>query len=137
MHNQKGFTLIELMVVVAIIAILAAVALPAYQAYVSRSQLTAALADINAGKSLFESQVVANNVTSFSAIDIGLSAQTVRCSQISVAAQANGVGYIRCQVVGNPAVSGRQISLDRGTNGVWACKVASDIPGYLRPSGCD
>lgn len=43
MRAHRGFTLIELMIVVAIIAVLAAIALPAYQAYIARSQVTESL----------------------------------------------------------------------------------------------
>ncbi|MBF0589876.1 MAG: pilin [Magnetococcales bacterium] len=43
LQNQKGFTLIELMIVIAIIGILAAVALPAYQDYIARSQMSEAI----------------------------------------------------------------------------------------------
>ena len=136
MRVQKGFSLIELMVVVAIIAVLSAIALPAYQDYVARSQLTAGLADIVGGKSLFESRFVADNVTSFGAEDIGLSAQTAHCSLISVSALADGSGSIACTLVGNPAVSGRQISLLRGSGGAWQCEVTASIAAKLRPAGC-
>jgi len=60
-HNQQGFTLIELMIVVAIIGILAAIALPAYQDYTIRSQVTEGLSLASAAKTAVADTIATRN----------------------------------------------------------------------------
>ncbi|HEL4235735.1 pilin [Stenotrophomonas geniculata] len=83
MKNQKGFTLIELMIVVAIIAILAAIALPAYQDYTSKSKVTAALADLASHKTQFEMEKSAGRVPNANSAGF-TSTVTGSCSAIGV-----------------------------------------------------
>jgi type IV pilus assembly protein PilA len=61
-QSQKGFTLIELMIVVAIIGILAAIAIPAYQDYLNRSKMTEVLAAVSACKTGVSEAAAAKNV---------------------------------------------------------------------------
>ncbi|MEH6585385.1 MAG: pilin [Halioglobus sp.] len=58
--TQKGFTLIELMIVIAIVGILAAIALPAYQDYLVRAQMSEAVAGLAEGKTTVAEYYAAN-----------------------------------------------------------------------------
>ncbi len=63
MKKQSGFTLIELMIVVAIVAILAAVALPAYQNYTKKAKMTELVAATGAAKTAVEVCVQTKGLT--------------------------------------------------------------------------
>lgn len=96
MNAQKGFTLIELMIVIAIIGILAAIALPAYQDYTVRSRVTEGLNLAESAKSMISSEAT-------SQADLFTVADTWNN-------QANGVGatskYVTSVLMAAPAAAG-------------------------------
>lgn len=128
MHT-RGFTLIELMVVVAIVAVLAAVAIPIYQGYVARSVAVSGLAEIAPGKAGFEERV-SNGASTMTLDEIGLATSTDRCDiTLDV-----GSGTITCLLKGNPLLAGSTLTLTRSAAGVWTC--STTVVAAYRPGGC-
>ena len=134
MKNQKGFTLIELMIVVAIIGILAAIAIPAYQDYITRSKVTELATAVSACKTSVSEYAQSQNALPADTDAAGCSSNATQ--YMTSLAVANGVITAASAIASAP---GNYILTPDYTASVgtveWDCTASTIASKYL-PANC-
>ncbi len=136
--NQKGFTLIELMIVIAIVGILAAVALPAYQDYTIRAKMSEGLATMGEGKTSVSEYFIANGVMPSDSASAGIRTN-IDTDIVASMTYAASVLTISIKSIGGDTTAGDtfQLSLTGTAGGTpqWKCRVGTIDAKYL-PANC-
>lgn len=144
-QGQKGFTLIELMIVVAIIGILAAVAIPAYQDYVARSQVTEAV-NLTAGLKSPSAEYFQNKATLPTLTELGATQSGKYVQGMAIAANGTNGWIISAQMKAsgvNSNIAGEWFAIATADGGsTWDCGAIGDaaatttIAANYLPTSC-
>jgi type IV pilus assembly protein PilA len=143
--KQQGFTLIELMIVVAVIGVLAAVALPQYQKYVAKSEAASALATLSGLRTNIETYTLEEGVFPDSksgsvASRLGFPNTISNAIEATATNAVSGAGklVLDFSLVSNasPSIKSTKIGLVRDTSGSWVCQSTAGADSGVIPKGC-
>lgn len=144
---QKGFTLIELMIVVAIIGILAAIAIPQYQNYIAKSQVSRVMSEAGAIKTAVEACILEGK-TAIGACNLGATDSNIQ--SLTVAGSApNNDGQNAAALTETTTIvatfdenaaatlktaNKNQLTWTRDATGTWKCTTV--VESKYRPAAC-
>ncbi len=139
--QQQGFTLIELMIVVAIIGILAAIAIPAYQDYTTRAKVTEAISFAGAAKNAVAETYIATGTLPATNNAAGLDEAATLTTNIveTVTVGANGVITVALQNTGVTALDAGSIAFTPTADAAgveWACTTSATTLYKYVPQNC-
>ena len=140
---QKGFTLIELMIVVAIIGILAAVAIPAYQDYIARAQVSEAVSLSASAKTPLAEYFSDKGTWPVTATDVMGNVAGKYTSTVTLSAGSNTTtpsitvqARIKDATVNTGITQGLLHLMTSDGGKTWACVTSTNLLGKYVPASC-